>query len=61
MKKLILILTMLPILMYSQQDTNKLSFGIFGGFGLNFHSADFKKIPTAQAVRRVIKMVSVQE
>ncbi|MDT3739692.1 MAG: OmpA family protein [Candidatus Kapabacteria bacterium] len=45
MKKLILILTMLPILMYSQQDTNRLSFGIFGGFGLNFHSADFKKIP----------------
>ena len=45
MKKLILILTMLPVLMYSQQDTNRLSFGIFGGFGLNFHSADFKKIP----------------
>ncbi len=31
--------------MYSQQDTSRLSFGIFGGFGLNFHSADFKKIP----------------
>lgn len=45
MKKWILILSMLPILLHSQQDSNRLSFGIFGGFGLNFHSADFKKIP----------------
>ncbi len=46
MKKLILILILSPILIFSQNDTNRISFGLFAGYGLNFHSGDFKQLPS---------------
>jgi outer membrane protein OmpA-like peptidoglycan-associated protein len=32
-------------MLFSQNDTNTISYGIFFGYGLNFHNADFKKLP----------------
>ncbi len=44
MKKL-LILFLIPYFLFSQENENRSRFGIYGGYELNNHSADFKRLP----------------
>ena len=44
MKKIVLLI-LIPYLLFSQEKENRSSFGVYGGFGLNSHDANFKKLP----------------
>ncbi len=44
-KLLLLFLFFVSLSLYSQEDSLRLKFGIYGNFLLNYHSADFKKLP----------------
>lgn len=44
MKKMMVILLLLPCLLYAQQEPRN-RYGIIGGYSLNTHTSDFKKLP----------------
>lgn len=44
MKILALLFFFVPVLLLSQED-NRIRFGLYGGLGINAHTADFKKLP----------------
>lgn len=45
MKNFLFVLLLLPYLLFSQENENRSRYGIFAGYGLNSHSADFKRLP----------------
>jgi hypothetical protein len=44
MRKVFLLLV-IPFFLFSQEDAPRNRYGIFGGYGLNSHIADFKRLP----------------
>ncbi len=44
MKKIVLLI-LIPYLLFSQEQENKSSYGVYVGYGLNSHDADFKRLP----------------
>lgn len=44
MRKIVLLI-LIPYLLFSQEKENRSNYGVYGGFGLNSHDADFKRLP----------------
>lgn len=45
MKKLIIIIILMPLIVFSQVEHKNYTFGIYGAYGLNFHDGEFNRIP----------------